>query len=196
MHLLLIDAAQRLGNAGYGLKYVAHWGQLQGTGWSFDGGAVLFLVMVLFPDVDEIRDELLMRKNGYKLYEQHPSFLRYDKVADKLYLVDLTFIGFTDPNSETSIPVREDNVYGEAFNIWLYPYEEPPQLPRSTQLSHRAALRKMPLQIYIHHGSLSKLVAASYLTDRPGTEVPLRRNVRRGTMVADVNASWLNFCEA
>ena len=70
-----------------------------------------------------------MRKDGYKLYEQHPSFLRYDRMADKLYLVDLTFIGFTDPKSETSIPVEEDNVYVEAFNIWRYPYDEPPQSP-------------------------------------------------------------------
>ncbi|KAE8402541.1 hypothetical protein BDV37DRAFT_272842 [Aspergillus pseudonomiae] len=144
-----VDAAQRLSDAGYGPKYVAHWGQFQGSGWPFYGGAVFFLVMGTVPgeDVNEIRDELsdrqldsirsqlarileLMRTNGYKLYEQHPSFLRYDKVADKLYLVDLTFIGFTDPNSETSIPVTEDNVYVEAFNIWRYPYEEPPQAPR------------------------------------------------------------------
>ncbi|KNG79960.1 hypothetical protein ANOM_011651 [Aspergillus nomiae NRRL 13137] len=140
----------RYDDAGYGPKYVAHWGQFQGSGWPFYGGAVFFLVMGTVPgeDVDEIRDELsdrqldnirsqlarileLMRTNGYKLYEQHPSFLRYDKVADKLYLVELTFIGFTDPNSETSIPVTQDNVYVEAFNIWRYPYEEPPQAPQS-----------------------------------------------------------------
>ncbi|KAB8275388.1 hypothetical protein BDV30DRAFT_236755 [Aspergillus minisclerotigenes] len=141
-----VDAAERLGDAGYGPKYVAHWGQYQGLRWPFGGGAVFFLVMGTVPgeDVDEIRDELSdaqlasirsqltrilesMRNNGYILYEQHPSFLRYDKVADKLYLVGLTFLGFTDPNSETSIPVEEDNIYVEAFNIWRYPYGEAPQ---------------------------------------------------------------------
>ncbi|KAK6837261.1 hypothetical protein RU639_001358 [Aspergillus parasiticus] len=143
-----VVAAQRLSDVRYGPKYVAHWGQFQGTGWPCHGGAVFFLVMGTVPgeDVDEIRDELSdaqldsirsqlarilesMPNNGYKLYEQHPSFLRYDKVADKLYLVDLTFIGFTDPNSETSIPIEEDNMYVEAFNIWRYPYGESPQSP-------------------------------------------------------------------
>ncbi|KAE8332993.1 hypothetical protein BDV39DRAFT_199342 [Aspergillus sergii] len=141
-----VVAAEGLGDAGYGPKYVAHWGQFQGLRWPFDGGAVFFLVMGTVPgeDVDEIRDELsdaqlasirsqlarileFMRKKGYKLEEQHPSFLRYDKAPDKLYLVDLTFIGFTDPNSETAIPV--DNIYVEAFNIWRYPYGESPQSP-------------------------------------------------------------------
>ncbi|KAE8359947.1 hypothetical protein BDV27DRAFT_162131 [Aspergillus caelatus] len=84
-----VHAAERFGNAGYGPKYVAHWGQVQGTGWPLDGGTVFFLFMSTVPgeDVDEIRDELsdrklhsirrqlarileFMRKDGYKLYEQ------------------------------------------------------------------------------------------------------------------------------
>lgn len=59
-----VHAAERLGNAGYGPKYVTHWRQIQGTGWPLDGGTVFFLVMGTVPgeDVDKIRDELSDRQ--------------------------------------------------------------------------------------------------------------------------------------
>lgn len=66
-----------------------------------------------------------MRQNNYKLVQQHPSYLNYDVRTDKLYLVDLAGLGFTDPNSRSSFPIDEESPYVEAFNIWRAPYRKP-----------------------------------------------------------------------
>ncbi|KAE8356323.1 hypothetical protein BDV28DRAFT_145359 [Aspergillus coremiiformis] len=64
---------------------------------------------------------------GYELQKQHSSFLRYEKQHDHLYLADLAFIRFSNPEDETSILV-EDNISLEAFNIWHHVYGEQNQI--------------------------------------------------------------------
>lgn len=70
-----------------------------------------------------------MRQNDYKLTEQHPSYLYYDARADRLYLVDLAGLGYT--NSATSYPIDEESPYVTAFNIWRKEYPKPKRTPKS-----------------------------------------------------------------
>ncbi|KAH8430855.1 uncharacterized protein LDX57_008519 [Aspergillus melleus] len=70
-----------------------------------------------------------MRQNGYKLIQQHPGYLNYDVRTNKLYLVDLAGLGFTDPNGRTSLPIDEDSPYVAAFNIRRPPYQGPEKAP-------------------------------------------------------------------
>ncbi|KAI9039398.1 P-loop containing nucleoside triphosphate hydrolase protein [Aspergillus affinis] len=60
-----------------------------------------------------------------QLIQQHPSYLNYDVRTNKLYLVDLAGLGFTDPNSRTSCLIDEESPYVEAFNLWRAPYKNP-----------------------------------------------------------------------
>ncbi|PYI32286.1 hypothetical protein BP00DRAFT_435446 [Aspergillus indologenus CBS 114.80] len=137
------DAIKLLGVAGLGPKYVDHLMCSQPKWMPFPGGYGHFLVMEVPPgeNLDEIWDELsdcqlegirtqlarileLLRQNGHKLVDQHPSYLNYDVETDKLYLVDLTHLRGTDPTAETSFPIDEESPYVEAFNLWRTPYHE------------------------------------------------------------------------
>ncbi|KNG86317.1 hypothetical protein ANOM_005216 [Aspergillus nomiae NRRL 13137] len=136
-----VEAAILLGERGLGPKYRTHETQYQEEWMPFPGGYIDFFVMQLPPgeNVNEIQDELTnrqlesirtqlayiletMRKNGYTLVQQHPSFLNYDARTNKLYLIDLADLDFTNP--ETSYPIDEESPYVEAFNIWRAPYSK------------------------------------------------------------------------
>ncbi|GKZ32311.1 hypothetical protein AbraIFM66950_001627 [Aspergillus brasiliensis] len=139
-----------LGERGLGPKYYKHETQLQEDWMPFPDGYIDLLVMQIPPgeNVDDIQDELtdqqlgsirtqlahileIMRKNGYKLVQQHPGYLNYDARTNNLYLVDLVALGFSDPDSSTSFPIDEESPYVEAFNIWREPYSKHEQDPES-----------------------------------------------------------------
>lgn len=71
-----------------------------------------------------------MRTKGYVLVQQHAGYLNYEARTNKLYLVDLDGLGFSDPTSSTSFPIDEESPYVEAFNIWRAPYSKPEQDPK------------------------------------------------------------------
>lgn len=70
-----------------------------------------------------------LHQTGWTLSQQHPSYLNYDVRTDKLYLIDLADLEFTDPNSYKSPPIDEESPYVEAFNIWRAPYQKPERVP-------------------------------------------------------------------
>ncbi|CAK41143.1 hypothetical protein CBS115989_9123 [Aspergillus niger] len=135
-----------LGERGLGPKYYHHETQFQEEWMPFPDGYIDFLVMQIPPgeNVDVIQDELTdrqlesirtqlahiletMRKNGYKLVQQHAGYLNYEAQTNKLYLVDLDCLGFSGPKSSRSFPIDEESPYVEAFNIWRTPYSKPEQ---------------------------------------------------------------------
>ncbi|RAH55258.1 hypothetical protein BO85DRAFT_499031 [Aspergillus piperis CBS 112811] len=151
-----VEAIDLLSTHGYGPKYLNHETHEQPDWMPFPGGYLEFIVMEFPPgkNVDDIREELtdtqrrsirkqlahlleLMRQNDYKLTEQHPSYLHYDARADRLYLVDLAGLGYT--NSATSYPIDEESPYVTAFNIWRKEYSKPKRTPKSGDipLSHQ-----------------------------------------------------------
>ena len=84
----------------------------------------------------------MMRKNGYKLVQQHPSYLNYDAQTNKLYLMDLAALDFTDP--KTSFAIDEESPYVEAFNIWRAPYSKPAKGPTSGGMPPDSTREKDP----------------------------------------------------
>ncbi|OJJ95111.1 hypothetical protein ASPACDRAFT_1908436 [Aspergillus aculeatus ATCC 16872] len=143
------DVIKLLGDAGLGPRYADHFMCWQPSWMPFPGGYGHFLVMAVPPgeNLDEINDELtdrqldgiltqlarileLLRKNGHRLIDQHPSYLNYDVGTKKLYLVDLTHLRGTDPASKTSFPIDEESPYVETFNIWRAPYRKPQERPK------------------------------------------------------------------
>ncbi|PYH84650.1 hypothetical protein BO82DRAFT_329390 [Aspergillus uvarum CBS 121591] len=148
------DAVKLLGEAGLGPKYFDHFMCSQPNWMPFPGGYGHFLVMTVPPgeSLEEISDELtdrqldgirtqlarileLLRKNGHKLVDQHPSYLNYEVGTNKLYLVDLTHLRGTDPTSKTSFPIDEESPYVEAFNLWRAPYRKPQQGPKEASMA-------------------------------------------------------------
>ncbi|EHA25760.1 hypothetical protein ASPNIDRAFT_43826 [Aspergillus niger ATCC 1015] len=138
-----------LGERGLGPEYYHHETQFQEEWLPFPGGYIDFLGMQIPPgeNVDDVQDELTdrqlesirtqlahiletMRQNGYKLVQQHAGYLNYEAQTNKLYLVDLDCLGFSDPDSSTSFPIDEESPYVEAFNIWRAPYSKPEQDPK------------------------------------------------------------------
>ncbi|OJJ67635.1 hypothetical protein ASPBRDRAFT_660910 [Aspergillus brasiliensis CBS 101740] len=124
-----------LGKRGLGPKYYKHETQFQEDWMPFPDGYIDFLVMQIPPgeNVDDIQDELTDEQlgKGYKLVQQHPGYLNYEARTNKLYLVDLDALGFSDPDSSTSFPIDEESPYVEAFNIWREPYSKHEQEPES-----------------------------------------------------------------
>ncbi|OJI88500.1 hypothetical protein ASPTUDRAFT_61120 [Aspergillus tubingensis CBS 134.48] len=144
-----VQITDLLGERGLGPKYYCHETQSQEDWMPFPNGYIDFLVMQIPPgeNVEDIQDELtdqqldsirtqlahtleFMRTKGYVLVQQHAGYLNYEARTDKLYLVDLDGLGFSDPNSSTSFPIDEESPYMEAFNIWRAPYSKPEQDPK------------------------------------------------------------------
>ncbi|RAL03492.1 uncharacterized protein BO80DRAFT_488488 [Aspergillus ibericus CBS 121593] len=147
-----VEATILLSKAGLGPKYLKHQTQDQPEWMPFPDGYVDFIVMKPPPgeNLDEIHEELTdrqlasirtqlahiletMRQNSYKLIQEHPSYLNYDARTNKLYLIDLEGLAFTDPTSSTSFPVDEESPFVEAFNIWRAPYRKPEEGPSGKQ---------------------------------------------------------------
>ncbi|OJJ77948.1 hypothetical protein ASPBRDRAFT_113408 [Aspergillus brasiliensis CBS 101740] len=158
-----VEAIDLLSTHGYGPKYHNHETQKQPAWMPFPGGYLEFIVMEFPPgeNVDDIQDELtdsqrksirtqlaqmleLMRKNDYKLTEQHPSYLHYDARADRLYLMDLAGLGYT--NSATSYPIDEESPYVTAFNLWWKEYLRSKRDPESSEIPVSPQPIKMPHQ--------------------------------------------------
>ncbi|RAK97939.1 uncharacterized protein BO80DRAFT_179776 [Aspergillus ibericus CBS 121593] len=147
-----VEATVLLGKAGLGPRYLAHETHYQPEWMPFPDGYVDFIVMQNPPgeNVNEIQDELTdrqlasirtqlahiletMRKSDYKLVQQHPSYLNYDARTNRLYLIDLEGLAYTDSTSSTSFPVDEESPFVEAFNIWRAPYRKPERVAPSDQ---------------------------------------------------------------
>ncbi|PLB53284.1 hypothetical protein P170DRAFT_351400 [Aspergillus steynii IBT 23096] len=141
--LFEVQAAMVLSEAGLGPQYINYERRTQPEWMPFPKGCVHVLVMKVPPgeNLDEIRDDLtdrqldsirtqlahileIMRQNYNKMIQQHPSYLNYDVHTNKLYLVDLAGLGFTDPDDNTSFPIDEESPYVEAFNLWREPYHK------------------------------------------------------------------------
>ncbi|OKL61738.1 hypothetical protein UA08_02817 [Talaromyces atroroseus] len=103
------DLVNFLHGIGHEPKLLDAYGYLQGENHPYESGAIYFIAMECVPgeNVDEIRDELtkeelqsIRRQLAYILNEmakinrcfanEDPACLRYDRRADKLYVVDLT----------------------------------------------------------------------------------------------------------
>jgi hypothetical protein len=66
-----------------------------------------------------------MQQRWFVLSVQSPHFLRYDRANDKLYIIDYSYMTFTDPNDPDSLPITVDDMYVLAFDIWRGPQFEP-----------------------------------------------------------------------
>lgn len=67
--------------------------------------------------------------------------------TNKLYLIDLTGLGFTDLNGRTSFLIGEERPYVEAFDIWREPYyklEKGPGQAGKKPSSDKLAGKKLP----------------------------------------------------
>ncbi|PWY74514.1 hypothetical protein BO94DRAFT_227803 [Aspergillus sclerotioniger CBS 115572] len=148
-----VDATKFLANARVGPRVIAIETQDQPEWMPYPGGYVDFIVMhtPYGENIDEIRDKLTngqldsirtqlanilekMRKKGYLLLQQHPSYLHYDVPSNKLYLTDLEALGFTDPTSSKSCPIDEQSPSVAAFNLWRVPYQKPTKAPEAVSM--------------------------------------------------------------
>jgi hypothetical protein len=122
---------------GHGPAYLAHVTQRAGEMFPYPDGIVNFIIMTRVPgenvarifltlsdqQLESIRRQLAftlehMRQRMFVLAHQSPHFLRYDRVNDKLYIVDFSYMSFTNPNAPGSNPITVDHMYVLGFDIW------------------------------------------------------------------------------
>ncbi|RHZ65507.1 uncharacterized protein CDV56_107707 [Aspergillus thermomutatus] len=122
---------------GHGPAYLSHVTQRAGEMFPYPDGIVNFIIMSRVPgenvarifltlsnqQLESIRRQLAitlehMRQRMFVLAHQSPHFLQYDRATDKLYIVDFSYMSFTNPDDPRSQPITIDHMYVLGFDIW------------------------------------------------------------------------------
>ncbi|KAF4218260.1 hypothetical protein CNMCM8980_005490 [Aspergillus fumigatiaffinis] len=130
----LVEDVAEIGN---GPAYLAHVTQRAGDMFPYPDGTVNFIIMTRVSgenvarifltlsneQLESIRKQLAfilehMRQRMFVLAHQSPHFLRYDRLTDTLYIVDFSYMSFTNPNAPASNPITVDHMYVLGFDIW------------------------------------------------------------------------------
>ncbi|GFF35807.1 hypothetical protein IFM46972_04678 [Aspergillus udagawae] len=108
---------------GHGPAYLAHVTQGAGEMFPYPDGIVNFIIMTRVPGENVAHIFLTLSDQQLESIRRQLAFTL--EANDKLYIVDFSYMSFTNPNAPGSTPITVDHMYVLGFDIWHHGEFEP-----------------------------------------------------------------------